>query len=183
MTDYVHDTTQDLEKRLWVLQEEIAAAELEIAHATHLNVDLVGAIAAAREHSLQCAAEIDELKAIMERVSAGYSYWEREGFEAGIEAIGETGGWEHFADVPAPGIVMGNARARVRLPIDVQSAYQQALGSRLFHSFSLCYHVEADDEIGHGLHVGEASYYLFGIVNTRVVQPRGALFLVAQWKV
>jgi hypothetical protein len=181
MTDYVHDRTQALEERVWILQEAKTAADLEVAYAEDLNVDLLGPITAAKRHSDQCAEEIAELKAIIERVSAGYPYWEREGFEAGIDAIGSVGNWEPLSEIPARGLVVGNDDARIRLPIEVQYAYQRALASRLFESFTICCQFEPDYDAEFGPQPGPGQYYLFGVLGARFVEPDGALFLVAQW--
>ena len=174
MTNYVHDDTSVLEERLWRLVEEKAKAELEVAHASYLNADLGGPMAAALEDSRKFAQLVEELKRIIERVSAGYPYWERDGFEAGVEAIGEISSWQPLSETPAPGVVFGHDKTTVRLPIDVQYQYKKALESGLFDAFTVCCHVDPDS-------LEPATYYLFGVLQAPIGEAEAVHFLIAQW--
>lgn len=171
---YIHEDTQRLNEdlaRLKVLRDKVTN---EATHAEQLNVDLAGPIAVARLEQAQLTSQIAGHEQVIVRVTSGYPYFEKDGFESAVGACGEIAQWQILSEIPVAGTVFGNDSADVRLPIHVQDSYAKALASKLFDGFVVC--TTFDDEA-----VDKTHRYLFGQLMTPSFPDKEALFLVTTW--
>jgi hypothetical protein len=172
-TDYIFETREPIDARIAALEAKAREAQEEAEHARAVG-GLDGPARAAEADVERTQSEITRLKQIAERVEQGYQCWQRFGLESAIEASGEAWRWDSLAHVLSPELAYGDEEADVRLPLDAQRAYKQALESGLFDMFEVCSMFEtAGDE------VVRADYYLFGAQGFE--ERPETLFLVAQW--
>lgn len=82
-------------------------------------------------------AEIAELREVAHRVSRGYEWWDRHGFEIALDAYGEPWRWQELAESVTPDFVFSNDEFDARRPVDVQRAYGRAFESGLFSRFEV----------------------------------------------
>ncbi|HUU12591.1 MAG TPA: hypothetical protein VM182_02660 [Terriglobia bacterium] len=193
--DYWHEDTLRLDKRLAQLRDERNAAELEAEHARSLHADMGGPIAAAEAEVQHLLSAISHVERLIERVKAGFPYLERHEFEVAVDACGQVSSWVLLSEVltekteeagtyatnaTAPGIFLGHDDAVVRLPIEVQKRYDQAVSSRLFEKFEVCMCFEPPDESDE---IPEnTTYYLFGtILPPDNHSDHGDIFFIATW--
>lgn len=177
--DYTHENSQRLEKWLADLRERLKLAEQEAQHARSLHLDLGGPIRAAEAEIKRLSTQIIHAERLIERVQAGYPYWERHGFEDAIDAAGETWSWQTLSAVPAPGTILGYDDVAVRLPVRVQKAYAHAVATQLFEGFEICSSFDTSDE---GEAEGPIRNYLFGTIQSIYHEDQGGeIFLIDTW--
>ena len=175
--DYLHEDTHRLDEQIAQLKSSLHDAKKEALHATGLNVDLTGPIAAAKKDQAQLTAEIQDLENVIARVSAGYPHFERAGFESAVDACGQLSQWQRLSEIPVPGTVFGNDSAEVRLPIQVQEAYAKALASRLFDGFVVCTCFDVpEDNAETDVEPENFVQHLFGLLIVPSLSEKEALF-------
>lgn len=169
---YIIETLATIQGRIAELKEKADEARDEADHARGV-IGLEGAAHAAAAEAARFDAKAADLQKVGECIENGFPYWERAGFEEALDALGEPWRWDTISEVLPPSIVLGHD-AKVRIPLDTQRAYAQAIESRLFDRVELCSVFETD-----GDEVARTTYYLFGAQD--LVTMPAALFLVAQW--
>lgn len=180
--DYLYEGTHRLEQHLARLRLLLDDATGEAFHAAKLNVDLAGPRAAANQDQARLASQIQDFEKVIVRVSAGYPYFEKTGFESAVEACGQLLQWQRLSEIPVPGTVFGNDSADVRLPIRAQEAYAKALASKLFDGFVVCTCFDvSDDDAETDVELENLEQRLVGLLTVPSVLDKEALFLVAQW--
>jgi len=137
-SEYLHTDTQRLENWLTDVKHRHASAEQEVQHARTLHLDLVGPINAAIAEVSRLSALIAHVERLIERVRAGYPYCDKRVFEDVLGLWEDGWGWEELSSVPAPGTILGHDDVSVRLPVNVQNSYAQAVSTRLFDAFEIC---------------------------------------------
>lgn len=181
-SDYWHADSLGLEKWLGNLKQKRNRAAQEAQHGRCLHLDMKGPIEAAEAEVQRLSAQISHFERLAQRVKAGFPYLERRGFEEAIDACGEVSIREIFAEVPVADNILGHAGAVVRLPVEVQKAYAQAVSSHLFEKFEVCTCFEPPDDFDEQVPEDTVTRYLFGTIESpnREDDP-GATFLIAQW--
>lgn len=181
-SDYLHEDTLRLEKRLAELRQERNRAEQEARHARSLHLDMEGPIEAAQAEVQRLTAQISHVERLVERVKAVFSYFERCGFKYAVDACGEVSTWEVLSEAPVPGTIVGRDDALVRLPVEVQGSYARATSTHLFEKFEVCTCFEPCDEVGEAPPEATIRHYLFGAIQSPNSEDEGsAIFLIAQW--
>ena len=179
--DYVHEDTTKLERDLNERKNKISLAQKEIEHARSLRLDLQGPIRAAQGEVEWNSEIVKCLERIMTCVKAGYSYFERQGFEDAVDACGEILTWQMLSEVPAPGTIYGEDKFDIRIPVEAQTSYARAVAMRLFDKFVICRCFEPPED-RQELPEGIGAYYLFGEINFPNAEGKyNGLFLVHQW--
>lgn len=178
---YIHEDSSRLKQSLSELRGLLKAAEGEIHHARGLNIDLEGPIGAADKDIRALSSEIHDIERIVQIIDAGYPYWEKSGYQEALDACGFYWTWYVLSEVYTPGTVAGCDQADVRLPIQAQKDYAEALSSHRFDRFAVCRYFEpSEGEVGEV--VEDVTYDLFGVVSTPTLAGGESLFLVSQWK-
>lgn len=181
-SDYWHEDTLRLAQWLTELKLKRNQAEQESQNARNLRGDLEGPIMAAEAAVERFSAQISDVERLVERVKAGYHFFERLGFENAVDALGEVCTWTVLSEIPVPGTVFGHAEAEVRLPVSVQKLYTQARSTQLFERFEVCMCFEPPDDVGEALPESAITHYLFGSIQSPKLENQGsAMFLIAQW--
>jgi hypothetical protein len=173
-TEYVHETREQLDERIAYLEERARDARAE-ADAAREQPGLDGPARAAKGEADRLLAEAADIREIARRIDLGYQYWERAGFEDALDAVGDPWRRQPLSESLSPDLVYGHEEADLRLPLDAQSAYRQALQAGLFDRFEVCSAFETEDD-----HVVGAWHYLFGVLDLKSVEP--AAFLIATWR-
>lgn len=174
MSDYAIETREEIEERIAALSARAAEAGAEADHARGIT-GLDNAAKAADAEANRIEAEVADLRQVQERIERGYPYWERQGLEIALEAMGDPWRWDLISESLAPGIIYTPDDVEdVRMPFEVQRAYAAAFESGLFDRFELCSVFETD-----GIEdVVLTTYYLVGIKD---LPTMGAMFAVTHW--
>jgi hypothetical protein len=179
--DYLHEDTSRLEKQLDELKLLRQKAQEEAQHARSLRLDMEGPIKASEAEVQRLSVQLKHIERVIARVKAGFPYLERRGFNDAVEAtFDEPGEWHQLLELPVPGVIWADeGNAAVRLPIDVQKRYAQAVSSDLFDGFEVCVCWEtADNESTRRTTL----QHLFGTIQSPNEEDEGkAIFLIAQW--
>lgn len=171
--DYAHETRLALDARITRLEEAAREARREAENARR-HPGLLGPAENAQAVVDGLRREAAELREIALRIDRGYPWWERSGFEIALEACALFTEWQPLAEKVTADYVFPHDEISVRLPIDVQSAYQRALDLRLFTRFEVCSTFETD-----GHEVESTTHYLFGLQPFPTLGD--CLFLVESW--
>jgi hypothetical protein len=178
-SEYLYTDTQRLENWHTDLKHRHASAKHEVQHARTLHLDRVGPINAAEAEVIRLSAPIAQVERLIERVRTGCPYCDKREFEDVID-LGEDGcSWQELSDVPAPGTILGHDNISVRLPVNGQDSYAQAVSTRFFDAFELCTTWETSSDDGEP----EKPFkpYLFGPIQS-VFAEAEPIFLVASWE-
>ncbi len=173
MSDYVFDTRESLDERIAELEERARDARAE-ADQARAQPGLEGPAKSAESEAARLEAEVADLREIGTRVTRGYPFWERQGFEEAVDACGNACRWQLLSETVADGFIYGHDTEDVRLPLDVQRAYARSLETGLFDRFEICstFETEGDDVVAW-------TDYLFAV---RELSTFGsASFFVEQW--
>lgn len=172
--DYVYETRESVDTRIDRLSKLARDARAEAENARH-QPGLLGPARIAKAAAEDLEAEIAALREVAFRVASGYPYWERHGFEIALDACGDTWSWHPLAETVTRDYVFAHDDADIRLPLDVQRAYSQAVETMLFARYEVCSTFETDGVA----EVLSTRSYLFAIQDF----PRlgGCSFLVEQW--
>ena len=181
-TDYWHEDTLRLEQWLEELRQKRTQAEQEAQHARSLPRDLEGPIKAAEAAVDRLSAQISNVERLVERVKAGYPYFERLAFKHAVDSTGEVCTWTVLSEIPVPGTILGHADADVRLPVEVQKLYAQAKSTQLFERFEVCMCFEPPDDVDEAPPENAITHYLFGSIQSPNIEDQGStIFLISQW--
>ena len=101
--DYWHEDNLRLEQWLEELRQKRNQADQEAQHARSLHLAMEGPITAAEAAVESLSAQIVHVERLVERVNAGYPYFERLGFEDAIDATGEVCSWDGTFRGSCPG--------------------------------------------------------------------------------
>jgi len=173
VSDYAHDTRASLDEEITRLRGRVTDARAEADYARQ-QPGLESAAKNADGEANRLEAEIADLADVANVVDRGYPYWERQGLELALEALGDPSQWEALSEVVADGMVFPHD-LETRLPLDVQHRYAQALETRLFDRFDILSIFETDgvEDV-----IGTTQYLVAG---RRLPGEGSAAFLVAEW--
>lgn len=173
-TDYIHEDSRALRQELDTLRDKIDQLTTERESALRAGLDGPAAAAGDEIPTLrkQCSA-IEKKISIIDR---GFPLWEKDSFESALEVCNMIYEWKKIADA-IDVVAYGYKEARIRVPLDAQKKYRDALNLGLFGRFAICYAFEPEDEEPSGTSQ-RIDYYLFGS------PPKSEdIFLIAQWSI
>jgi len=145
---YIHETRELLDEGL--LTSRSVRGMLARKLTAQGQPGLEGSARAAEGEADRLLAEAADIREIARRIDLGYQYWERAGFEDAPDAVGDFWAWQPLSESLSPDLVYGHEEADLRIPLDAQSAYRQALASGLFDRFEVCsaFETEGDHVVG-----------------------------------
>jgi len=172
---YLHEDSQDLRAELSALREKIEALKMEQESAMGIDAGLNGPVAAAQEEISSLQVQISNLERRIDIVDRGFPFFDKFGFENGLEACGMEYGWETLAQDLGV-IVFGFKDTKVRLPQNIQKKYISTVQLHLFNLFLICWAFEPEEDEWNTPE--KIDYYLFGSPG---VEPSEDIFLIAHW--